>query len=135
MATSPFDFSAVAVHEADLPKNGAGRNRKHEVNPFTDVLAESFEAFSTDTGNAGRSITLPGKNAGEAVYLIRQAADDLGIGARVIMRNSKGENIDPKHAKDHKGNVTVLFSGKNRKQRKAVDAPAESDATEGTDVA
>lgn len=116
MATE-FDFSAVAVEEAEMPKTAAGRNRKHDVNPFTEVLAASYEAF-TRGANAGRQITVPGTKSGEAVYLIRQAADDLGIGARVILRNAKGETLTPKDAKASRGNVTVLFSGKNRKQKR-----------------
>jgi hypothetical protein len=134
VTTAPaFDFSAVAVTEAELPKSATGRERKHAVNPFTEILAASYEAF-TSNGNPGRQITIPGKQAHEAVYLIRQAADDLGIGSRVVLRDSKGNTVATKDAKDIRGNVVVLFGAKNRKQRKDAvngDAPAETD--EGTD--
>jgi hypothetical protein len=133
--TAPaFDFSAVKVEEADLPKNGAGRNRRHAVNPFTEVLAASYEAFKAN-GNAGRQIKVPGKQVSEAVYLIRQAADDLRIGSRVILRNAKNEPVEAKDVKNSTALVTVLFSGKDRKQKKdaaatATPATAES-PTEG----
>jgi hypothetical protein len=136
MADNTFDFGSVTVSEADMPKTAAGRNRKHEFNPFTEPLAASFEAFGKGE-SAGRQVTLPGAAVGEAVYLIRQAATDLGIGARVILRNTKGETIDNETAKKSRGNVTVLFSGKNRKQSKkdAAEGAAEAQGTEGAEDA
>lgn len=130
MADNAFDFGSVSVTEAEMPATAAGRNRKHTVNPFREVLAQSFEAFEKN-GNAGRQVAVPGAAVSEAVYLIRQAAADLGIGARIILRNGKGETIDNETAKKARGNVTVLFSGKNRKQSKTDAQEPASEAPEG----
>lgn len=131
-----FDFSAVSVAEAEMPKSGAGRPRKTENNPFTEVLAQSYEAFKAG-GNAGRQIKVPGANVGEAVYLIRQAADDLKIGSRVLIRDGKGQTVTAKDAKDKapRAQHTVLFSAKDRKKRAEdalSEAPAETPAEDGT---
>lgn len=135
MADNTFDFASVAssAKVAEMPKTGAGRPGKYgDVNPFTEPLASSFEAFEKGE-NAGRQITLPGARAGEAVYLIRKAADELSIGARVYIQH-KGKNVTAKDAKNIRGNVTVLFSGKNRKQKKDTETPEPvSEATDDTE--
>lgn len=135
-----IDFAAIAsnVKPAELPASGAGRPRKTENNPFADVVAESWEDFKADR-NPGRQITVPGKNSGEAAYLIRAAVEDLAkagvpVGVRIVLRNGKGEALDAKTAKEYKGNVTILFAAKNRKTKKET-AQENTPAEEATSAA
>lgn len=111
-----LDLTALVPTEAVVPKST--RETKHRDNPFVQWLAESFES------STGKSVTVPAANAGEVEYLIRRAADELSIGARVVVQDGKGNTLDKDARKAHKGNVTVLFMGKARKARKAKDATA-----------
>ena len=89
------------------------RERKHRDNPFVAWLAESYDK------GTGKSVTVPAANVGEVQYLIRRAADEIGCGSRVVVQNSKGETLDRDAQKSAKGNLTVLFQGKDRKTRKS----------------
>jgi len=109
--TPKLNLESLTAVEAEVPKQT--RERKHADNPFTAWLAESYES------GKGRSVTIPNANATEVEYLIRRASNDLGIGARVV----KQEN------KPRKGQTTVLFQGKARKQRKSAEnGDASTDA-------
>lgn len=114
-----LDLSALAISEADVPKQQ--RERAVKDNPFLPALTESYE---TDTG---RQVQVPAQNTRQVIYLIRQAANDLGIGARIVVQNSKGETVEQK--KDSlnalRGRVTVLFAGKDRKRRRDAEEDAE----------
>lgn len=109
------DFlSGLTAETATLPKAEGGRGRKVKDNPFTAWVSESYA-----DGN-GRSVTVPGANAKEACYLIRSAANDLGLGVRVVAQNAKGQKLDAKTVADmaEKGStakVTVLFQGKEKR--------------------
>lgn len=109
------DFlSGLSVKTAELPKAEGGRGRKVKDNPFTAWVRESYA-----DGN-GRSVTVPGANAKEACYLIRSAANDLGLGVRVVVTDSKGNKLDAKTVADHaekgsKANVNVMFQGKEKR--------------------
>lgn len=122
MATQ-FDFSAVQVEDATLPKGE--RAKRIGPNPFTEVVAQSYES------KTGKQVSVPAGDAvKQATAFLRRAADDLGCGVRIVYRNSKGQTLKYDAAKDSKskGNVTILFQGKDRKQRKAKD---EAPASEG----
>lgn len=110
------DFlSGLTATTAELPKSAGGRGRKVKDNPFTAWVSESY------ADGQGRSVTVPGANAKEACYLIRSAADDLGLGVRVVALNSKGAKLS---ADDVKGlaeknstaQVKIMFQGKDKRQ-------------------
>lgn len=109
-----LDLSALVPVEAEVPK--MQRERKHRDNPFTAWLAESFEQ------GTGKSVTVPNANVGEVEYLIRRAADDLNIGARVVKTEDS-----PK-----KGQTTVVFAGKERKTRRTSEQVAADNAAQAT---
>lgn len=106
-----LDLSTLAPTAAELPK----QERQHRDNPFVAWLTESFE-----NDNAGRKVTVPAANVSEVEYLIRKAAQDLNIGSRVVVQKN-GKTLDKDARKSATGSVDVLFSAKNRKQRKAKD--------------
>jgi hypothetical protein len=116
-----LDLSTLAPQDAEVPSQQ--RERKHKDNPFVQWLADSY------ANQTGKSVTVPAANAGEVEYLIRRAADELGIGARVVVQNSKGETLDKDARKSAKGNLTVLFAGKDRKARKNADVTPDVAAT------
>jgi hypothetical protein len=116
-----LDLAALVPTDAEVPT--MQRERKHRDNPFVAWLSESY---STETG---KSVTVPAANVGELEYLIRRASDDLGIGARVVVQNSKGETLDKDARKNAKGNLTVLFAGKDRKTRRTAEQVAAESAT------
>lgn len=110
------DFlSGLSAAPAELPKAEGGRDRKVKDNPFTNWVRESYN------DGQGRSVTVSGANAKEACYLIRSAANDLGLGVRVVAQNSKGDKLDAKTVADmaEKGStakVKILFQGKEKRQ-------------------
>ncbi|QBZ72840.1 hypothetical protein SEA_FORTHEBOIS_8 [Streptomyces phage Forthebois] len=109
------DFlTGLSATTAELPKSEGGRGRKVKDNPFTAWVRDSYA-----DGN-GRQVEVPGANAKEAAYLIRQAAGDLGLGVRVVALNSKGVKLDAKTIADmaEKGStakVRILFQGKEKR--------------------
>lgn len=109
------DFlSGLSVETAELPKSEGGRGRKVKDNPFTAWVRDSYA-----DGN-GRQVTVPGANAKEACYLIRQAAQDLGLGVRVVALNAKGVKLDAKTVANlaeskSTAKVTVMFQGKEKR--------------------
>lgn len=109
-----LDLTALAPVDAEVP--AMQRERKHRDNPFVAWLAESYEK------GTGKSVTVPAANVSEVEYLIRRAADDIGCGARVVVQNAKGETLDKDAKKSARGNLTVLFMGKDRKTRKSAGA-------------
>lgn len=114
-ATRPaLDLSTLAPVNAEVPSQQ--RERRVKDNPFVAWLADSFE------NKTGKSVTVPAANVGEVEYLIRRAADELKIGARVVVQDSKGNTLDKDAKRNAKGNLTVLFAGKDRKTRKPKDA-------------
>lgn len=106
-----LDLTSLVPTDAEVP--ATQRERKHRDNPFVAWLADSYEH------STGKSVTVPAANVGEVEYLIRRAADEIGCGARVVVQNSKGETLDKDAKKSAKGNLTVLFMGKDRKSRKS----------------
>jgi hypothetical protein len=122
-ATAPkapaFDASALTVQDAELPKQTRSGNAG--PNPFLPVLTAS-----KDHGNAGKSVNVPAGNVGQVQYLIRRAAADLGVGSRIVLRNSKGDTLDKAALKSmpKTAQVTVLFASKARKQSRKGAATA-----------
>ncbi|HEY1213245.1 MAG TPA: hypothetical protein VGE93_06400 [Bryobacteraceae bacterium] len=126
-----FDFGNIAAEEVEeSPEASGGKRRKYEVNPFEQWVKESYE-----TGN-GKQVVLPPKAVKDALKLIRDAAEDLGIGARTRLYN-KGQRLNQNEtdALAPQAKVTVKFWGtekKNYNPRKTsatveetVPAPAE----------
>lgn len=114
-----LDLTALVPTDATLPSTA--REGKYKDNPFEAWLADSYE------NKTGKSVTVPAANVKEVQYLIRRAADTLKIGSRVVVQNGKGETLDREAIKTAKGNLTVLFAGKDRKQSKPKDeTPAAS---------
>lgn len=109
------DFlSGLKAETAELPKAEGGRGRKVKDNPFTAWVSDSY------ADGKGRSVTVPGANVKEAAYLIRSAADDLGLGVRVVAQNSKGvkltvEQIKDMAEKNSTAQVKILFQGKDKR--------------------
>lgn len=109
------DFlSGLKAETAELPKSEGGRGRKVKDNPFTAWVSDSY------ADGKGRSVTVPAANVKEAAYLIRSAADDLGLGVRVVALNSKGVKLSVDQIKDaaEKGSTAqtkVMFQGKEKR--------------------
>lgn len=109
------DFlSGLTAETATLPKSEGGRGRKVKDNPFAQWVKDSY------ADGQGRSVTVPGANAKEACYLIRQAAQDAGLGVRVVAQNGKGVKLDAKTVSDlaekkSTAQVKILFQGKEKR--------------------
>lgn len=111
-----FSFlDSLQVEEAvELPKvnrtGGGGRERAVQDNPFVQTLQDSYQ---TDMGKA---VTVPARHAVKTEYLIRQAAEDLGIGVRVV-RIVDGERVEKAALKDlnQNKNVKIMFQGQKKR--------------------
>jgi hypothetical protein len=103
---SDFDFSSLSAEVTELPKREGGRTRKIQNNPFLPWVQESY---STGTG---RAVEVPNEHVKRTEYLIRQAAEDLGIGVRVVMSLDKeARDKAPKNKK-----VRVSFQGQEKRK-------------------
>lgn len=136
---------SFAVADAELPAVTRGTETAGP-NPLKDVLRQSKE-----TGK-GKAVTVPAAQVASVVRYIRRAANDLNIGARIVLTSGDGRTkldtemvggtktakgrtsggrlavIKPDGA-EYKGQVRVLFQGQNRKARTpkpAETAPAET---------
>jgi hypothetical protein len=105
-----FDVNSLSITEATLPERTNGRTAKYETNPFESVLQGSWDAFQRDE-NAGRQVKVPKSQFGDVRYLIRKAAEKLGIGVRIVT-NPTGEVLEK--ASDNKV-VTVLFQAQKKR--------------------
>lgn len=128
--TPELDLSKLAPVAAELPKV----SRDKRDNPFTPWLRESNDGRDAGKEGKGKRVTVPAVNVGEVEYLIRKAATELGIGARVVIQNTKGETVTKDQtkgiaAKNRAAQVHVLFSAKDRKSRKTKDTDAAAPAT------
>lgn len=93
-----MDFSSLAAPKAaELPKSGNGGMLAGT--PFVGWVRES-----RDNGNKGRETTVPVAAVTQVVYLLRQAAAELGCGIRVV----------PGPAKN--GSVVVKFQAKDKRK-------------------
>lgn len=144
---SSFDFGSVKIDATEELDGQSRSNRDPKANPFYAPLADSRA-----NKNAGRKVTVPANVGAKTLYLIRQAADDQKIGARVVVKDSKGNTVTPvRRVKDKKtgavtqkgttmtdelkklrGNVTVLFAAQDRKKSKKSREAAESNGTPET---
>lgn len=103
---SDFDFSNLSATETELPKREGGRTRVVQDNPFVPWVQESY-----NTGT-GRAVEVPNEMVKKTEYLIRQAAEDLGIGVRVVMSLDKeAREKAPKNKK-----VRVSFQGQEKRK-------------------
>ena len=116
-----FDFSSLNVTETELPKREGGRTRKVQNNPFIAPVQESYNS------GTGRAVEVPNEQCKAVEYLIRQAAEDLGLGVRVVFSLDKeSREKAPKNKK-----VRVSFQGQEKRQysprkRRSADTPEVS---------
>jgi len=123
-------LAGLTAQTAELPKRTGGRGRKVKDNPFTPWVSDSYASQS------GRSVTVPGMNAKDATYLVRSAAQDLGLGVRIVATDSKGKTLDAAalkslEEKKSTAQVKVLFQGQDKRSytpRKSTDKPAQATA-------
>lgn len=140
-----YEFlSNLSAEETELPEikragGGNGRERKVQDNPFLGWLGETWDA-DTQTSKAGKAVTVKAGQARKTEYLIRQAAQDLGLGVRVVhmvdgkeitVRKAQGEEkaeLDTLHPNK---NVKVMFQAqKKRKFANRTRRAAQAETTE-----
>jgi hypothetical protein len=101
-----FDFSSLTAEETTLPAAGGGKTREIQDNPFVKFVQESYNT------KTGRAVTVPNEMVKKTEYLIRQAAEDLGIGVRIAYSLDKeAREKAPKNK-----NVKVMFQGKEKRK-------------------
>jgi hypothetical protein len=136
----PFDVSAIKAKAAETPKRTSTRTKRDlGPNPWLDknwanglwASYEADEAYAADFKGAIENVPARrGKNkgepiekvtgeAGDAMVLIREAAEKLGIGSSIRYRPAA-----------RNGYVNVTWYGKTRKQSRneTATAPAVSPA-------
>ena len=85
-----FDFAALRPETAELPRSARGREAG--PNPLLALVQESWDAYD-DGKDAGRKLTIPTSEAVRAIYLLRRAAGELGIGISTPMTDAKGNRL------------------------------------------
>lgn len=118
MADNDFSFlESLKAEETALPKitragDSNGRERAVQNNPFVGWLTESKEK------EIGKQVAVPARQWKQTVYLIRQAAEDLGIGVRIVNMVDGVQEKDRKALLALNGNkrVTVLFQAQKKKK-------------------
>lgn len=134
MATT-LNLSALTAEDTEIAK--VARQSKSADSPFVQWLTES-QAQET-----GKAVTVPGSQVREVVYLIRAAANHLGIGSRVVVLNRKGEVVssEPSDEIGENGKPKVVqpatIAGRSPRQMFTVQFAAKArrkskDATEDT---
>lgn len=136
-----IDFAALAANVQDAPeeslsrKSGAGRPKQD--NPFLTVVLDSWDKGDEDAtmgitktltvdNNRERGKTGEPKNVTTIKGLIRRAAEEQGLGVRIVTVETKaGKNLpDGEH-----GTKTIIkFAAKvktERTRKDGDDAPAE----------
>jgi hypothetical protein len=115
-----FEFlSNLQAEETTLPEikragGGNGRERAVQDNPFVGWLSETWDA-ETLTSKAGKAVTVKASQARKTEYLIRQAAQDLGLGVRVVHMVDGKEIKVRKGAGEEKAELDTLHPNKNVK--------------------
>jgi hypothetical protein len=118
--TTGFEFlSNLQAEETTLPEikragGGNGRERTVQDNPFVGWLSETWDA-ETLTSKAGKAVTVKASQARKTEYLIRQAAQDLGLGVRVVHMVDGKEIKVRKGAGEEKAELDTLHPNKNVK--------------------
>jgi hypothetical protein len=126
MAETPaFDFAALQVEEAEVPKIKRGRDSQVDYNPFIKWLEDSY------ADRTGRAVTVPKNQLKTTIRLIRTAGQELGIGARIVT-SLKGEALEK--AANNK-NIKVTFQGQTKKKytKRAKDAEPTRKTMDGMD--
>lgn len=121
---SEFDFSALSAAPAELPKREGGKPPIVQNNPFVDWVQQSYADFKAGKP-AGRKVTVPNEQVKRTMYLIRQAAEKLGVGVRIVC--SLDDEARKKAARNK--NVDVMFQGK---EKRAYSERKKSEAVEET---
>lgn len=99
---APLDFASLTVADVK-PEEMPKRDSKSKVKdtPVYGWMQDSRQ------NNVAKSVTIPAANVKEIVNLIRQAANVLACGARIVEKDAGN------------GNVTVTFTAKDRRAYKA----------------
>lgn len=116
-----FDFSALSVADTELPAIERGRTSQLAENPFIPWVQESY------TNSKGKAVKVPNAQVSRTEYLIRKAAESLGIGVRVVVSLTKEEREKAGPTK----HVTVSFQGQKKRAyapRPRKNATAETPA-------
>jgi hypothetical protein len=147
-AMTSLDLTALSATDAEAPAV-TKRSSKVADSPFPGWVRETYES-----GNA-KAVTVRADQVGEVRYAIRAAAKIEALGSRIVLRDKDGKALDwfsgdgeayviretPDGAKEvpSNTNVTVIFRGQEKRQRRtkdeiqAADASADESDTEDTD--
>jgi hypothetical protein len=119
-----FEFlQNLAAEEAELPRitragGGNGRQRLVQDNPFVKWLQEGYNSQEPNN-SVGKQVKVPARHARKTEYLIRQAAEDLNIGVRVVFMVDgevlKGGRTALKDINANK-TVAILFQGQRKRK-------------------
>jgi hypothetical protein len=107
-----FDFANLTPEVAELPKReGGGRTASELVknNPFRKFVSDTYN----EEGSTGMAVTVPKSQLKTTQRLIRKAAEDLGIGVRIVTTPKSAEELNK--LGDDKP-VKVLFKGQKKKK-------------------
>lgn len=120
-----FEFlSNLQAEETALPEiqragGGNGRTRVVQDNPFVPWLQESKEK------EIGKAVTVKASQAKKTEYLIRQAAQDLGLGVRVVhmvdgtevkVRRAQGEEKSQLESLHPNKSVRIMFQAQKKRK-------------------
>lgn len=131
-ATGTADaFSGIVIEKAE-PLPSITRQRSQRPNPFMDAVMETYRtgeplAVRVPVDPAEFSFKKTGKgdkeirwqhhdNVGEALYLLRKAADAHGIGVRIVVDYDKSKDGKTNRYIVEDGRVRVRFLGQNRRK-------------------
>lgn len=108
-----MSFDNLTFGDATLPK--ITRTRETGPNPFSGVMSESYAE------KKGRSFSVPGGQAQKAVSKLRSAASGMSLGVRIVVLNSKGEQLTPAEIKGlaeqkSTAKVTVMFQAQEKRK-------------------
>lgn len=100
-------------------------NRKWDNNPFVEPLRAMNDA--PDRATRGRQMTVPAHHAREIAAGIRDAADKLNIGARIIFTRENGDRFT-KVTEVPEGDepITILYGAKDRRRSLNVEQSEEA---------
>lgn len=134
--TSALDLNALSATDTEAPAV-TKRSNKVANSPFPGWIRETYQS------NKAKAVTVPANVVGEVRYAVRAAAKLEGLGSRIVLRDKDGKPLDwfsgdgqayviretPDGPKEVPGNtnVTVIFRGQEKRQRRTADEIAAAD--------